>query len=52
MAAINRYAPNFPGPITPEQSVNMVLGVVEAATIEKNGGKMVSHFVDSPDKWL
>lgn len=52
MTAITQYEPNFAGPLTPEKSVEMVLEVVEAATIEKNGGKMVSHFVDRPDRWL
>lgn len=44
------YAPDFKGPITVEESVTMVLGVAEEATIEKNGGIMVSHLGNK--RWL
>ena len=39
----NYAEPDFKGPITPEESAKLVLGVVNKATIEENGGKMISH---------
>ncbi|KAL1853627.1 hypothetical protein Daus18300_011750 [Diaporthe australafricana] len=50
MASMKTYAPHFSGPITPDQSVAMVLDVVGKATLEDNGGKMVSHL--GTTRWL
>ena len=39
------YAPHFKGPITPEESVRMVMEVIEKASLEKgDGGAFVSQF--------
>lgn len=38
-----KYAPNWKGPISVEESVKLCLGVVDNATFERNGGQMVSH---------
>jgi hypothetical protein len=35
---------NFAGPITPQVSVELMLKVVEGATVEKYGGSLVSQF--------
>lgn len=44
------YAPHFKGPITSEESVRMVVDVIERATVETFGGGFVSHFGDK--QWL
>lgn len=44
------YAPHWKGPITPEESVEKMLGVIDKATIETWGGKMVSHLGNT--QWL
>ncbi|KAK2610270.1 hypothetical protein N8I77_003718 [Diaporthe amygdali] len=49
-AAMKRYAPHFSGPITPDQSVAMVLDVVDKATIKDHGGRMISHL--GTTRWL
>jgi len=38
------YAPHFKGPSSPDEAVRDVLSVIENATMEANGGKLVSHF--------
>lgn len=39
------YAPHFKGPITPEESVRMMMDVIEKASVENgDGGAFVSHF--------
>ncbi|RAO66492.1 uncharacterized protein BHQ10_002504 [Talaromyces amestolkiae] len=40
-----KYAPHFTGPAPVDDAVKDVLQVVENATIETNGGTLVSHFV-------
>lgn len=50
VGAFKEYAPNFEGPITPQQSVDMVLKVIDEATLEKNGGGFVSHYGNK--QWL
>lgn len=35
---------NFAGPITAQESIDLMLKVVEQATVEKDGGKFVSQF--------
>jgi len=49
-AMFQSYAPDFKGPITPEQSVEMCLKVVDNATVETYGGAFVSHFGNK--QWL
>lgn len=49
-AMFQEYAPDFKGPITPEQSVEMCLKVIEDATVETYGGAFVSHFGNK--QWL
>ena len=49
-ALFQQYAPDFKGPITTEQSVEMCLKVIEDATVEKDGGAFVSHFGNK--QWL
>jgi NAD(P)-dependent dehydrogenase (short-subunit alcohol dehydrogenase family) len=49
-ALFQQYAPDFKGPITPEQSVEMCLKVIGEATVETNGGDFVSHFGNK--QWL
>lgn len=39
-----KYAPHFTGPAPVDDAVKDVLQVVENATIETNGGTLVSHF--------
>jgi hypothetical protein len=48
--AFKAYAPDFEGPISPQTSVDMVLKVVEEASVEKSGGSFVSHYGNK--KWL
>ena len=50
LASFMKYQPNFAGPITTEQSVELVLKVVEGATVEKYGGRFVSQFGNK--QWL
>lgn len=50
IGAFKAYAPTFEGPITPQQSVEMVLKVIDEATLEKNGGSFVSHYGNK--QWL
>jgi hypothetical protein len=50
ISAFQSYAPGFTGPISPKQSVEMVLNVVDGATVEKNGGGFVSHYGNK--QWL
>jgi hypothetical protein len=50
VASFMKYQPNFGGPITPEQSVELMLKVVEKATVEKYGGSFVSQFGNK--QWL
>ncbi|KAB5547358.1 hypothetical protein GE09DRAFT_208997 [Coniochaeta sp. 2T2.1] len=50
MNAMAKYAPNSKFPITPEESTTYVLDVIDKATIEKNGGIMVSHLGNK--RWL
>lgn len=45
-----KYQPNFTGMSKPEDSASDVLKVIEGATMEKNGGRMVSHFGNK--QWL
>jgi len=50
-AKFMRYAPNFTGPVPPEDSVRDLLKVVDAASLEKgSGGSFVSHFGNK--QWL
>lgn len=49
-ALFQEYAPHFKGPITPEQSVEMCLKVIEDATVDTHGGDFVSHFGNK--QWL
>lgn len=50
VGAFKEYAPTFEGPITPHKSVEMVLKVIDEATLEKNGGGFVSHYGNK--QWL
>ncbi|WXC59754.1 hypothetical protein SNK03_005612 [Fusarium graminearum] len=51
MAAFQVYAPNFTGPISPEESVQRVMSVVYKASIDSgSGGQFVSHF--GTKQWL
>lgn len=50
-AKFAEYAPDFKGPLTPEQSVTAVRKVIAEASIEKgNGGDFLSHYGNK--KWL
>jgi hypothetical protein len=44
------YAPDFKGPAQPEDAVRDVLKVIQNATMETNGGRVVSHFGNK--QWL
>lgn len=44
------YAPHFERPLTVEESVNACIDVVDNATIERDGGQMVSHL--GSKRWL
>lgn len=44
------YSPNMKGMVNVEESVNDVLKVIREATMEKNGGRLVSHFGNR--QWL
>ena len=44
MALFQEYAPDFTGPISPKQSVEMVTRVIEEKSVERgDGGAFVSH---------
>jgi len=43
LEAFKKYQPSFTGPISPSESVQAVMRVAEAATVEKYGGSFVSH---------
>jgi hypothetical protein len=45
-----KHAPDFKGPITPEESVRFVTALWERATIEEFGGAFVSHLGNQ--KWV
>jgi NAD(P)-dependent dehydrogenase (short-subunit alcohol dehydrogenase family) len=49
-AMFREYAPHFTGPISPGESVEMCLKVIEGARVETHGGGFVSHFGDR--QWL
>jgi NAD(P)-dependent dehydrogenase (short-subunit alcohol dehydrogenase family) len=38
-----KYAPDFTGPITTEASIGLMLNVINNATVEKNGGDVLSQ---------
>lgn len=43
-AQFQQYAPDFTGPITPKQSVEMVMRVIEEKSVEAgDGGTFISH---------
>lgn len=46
-----KYAPHFTGPAPIEDAVKDVLQVVDKATIETNGGILVSHFGNKQFLW-
>jgi NAD(P)-dependent dehydrogenase (short-subunit alcohol dehydrogenase family) len=46
------YAPHFKGPSSPDEAVRDVLSVIENATMEANGGKLVSHFGNQQYLWF
>jgi len=50
IGAFKAYAPDFEGPISPEKSVEMVMKVVDEASVEKSGGSFVSHYGNK--QWL
>ncbi|KAI0121946.1 NAD(P)-binding protein [Daldinia grandis] len=46
-----KYAPHFKGPMTPEESVKLVLGVLNNASLERgDGGSFISHLGNR--QWL
>ncbi|KAB5585587.1 hypothetical protein GE09DRAFT_30517 [Coniochaeta sp. 2T2.1] len=45
-----QYAPRFTGPITAEEVAPVLLDIIDKATFEHNGGKLVSQF--NNDAWL
>jgi len=49
-AMFQEYAPHFTGPISPGESVDMCLKVIESARVETHGGGFVSHFGNK--QWL
>ncbi|EEP76439.1 conserved hypothetical protein [Uncinocarpus reesii 1704] len=51
MASFKTYAPDFKGPITPEESVKDMMKVIEGASLENgDGGAFVSH--KGNQQWL
>jgi hypothetical protein len=50
MGKFMQYAPDFKGPITTEESINLMLDVINNATIEKNGGDAISQYGNK--QWL
>lgn len=49
-AMFKDYAPHFTGPISPGESVELCLKVIEGARVETHGGGFVSHFGNK--QWL
>lgn len=49
-AKFAEYAPHFTGPISPQESVEFQIKVIERATVKEFGGAFVSHFGDQ--QWL
>lgn len=50
-AQLQKYAPDFKGPITPEESVKHIVSVWEKASLENgDGGSFVSHHGNQ--QWL
>jgi len=45
-----KYDPTFTGPLTPQQSVEKMLTVIEGATVEKDGGSFLSQ--NGNKRWL
>ena len=45
-----KYAPDFKGPITPDESARLCAGVIEEATVEELGGGFISHL--GTKRWL
>lgn len=50
MSALQVYAPHFKGPASPEVAAKAVREVWENATVEKDGGKFLSHLGNK--QWL
>ncbi|KAI1456246.1 NAD(P)-binding protein [Annulohypoxylon moriforme] len=46
----SEYAPQWKGAITPEESIRLVMGVINNASVEKDGGSFVSQF--GTRQWL
>lgn len=44
------YAPHFTGPSTAEESIKLVMNVIQNASVEKDAGSAVSHFGNK--QWL
>jgi hypothetical protein len=49
-AKFAKYAPNFAGPITAEESIKAMLSVIENSSVEKNAGAFISHHGNK--QWL
>jgi NAD(P)-dependent dehydrogenase (short-subunit alcohol dehydrogenase family) len=43
LASFKAHAPNFTGPMQPEESATKVLSVIHKASVEKDGGAFLSH---------
>jgi len=52
ISAFKVYAPDFEGPISPQTSVDMVLKVVDEASVEESGGSFVSHYGNKQWLWV
>lgn len=51
MESFQKYAPDFKGPITPQQSAEAVLGVIEKSSLSEGyGGAFLSHL--GTKQWL
>lgn len=50
VSKLKAYEPEWKGPITPDESVGLVLEVIAKATIETRGGRMVSQWGNT--RWL
>lgn len=46
----NQLDPSFAGPMKSQVSVEMMMKVIEGATVEKDGGSFISHHGDK--NWL
>ncbi len=46
------YAPHFQGMAKPEDAARDVLNVIDKATLEANGGQLVSHFGNKQWLWI